>query len=347
VTRVALGPREIGSGARVVVIAEAGVNHDGDVDRALALVDAAADAGADIVKFQTFRADRLATTSAPKATYQLATTDEQESQHSMLRRLELPTSAYPALQQRAAARGLLFLSTPFDEESGDLLAGLGVVGFKVASPDLVNHILLLHLARWKRPLLLSTGAATVDEVAAACALLAGRAPVVLLHCVTQYPADGDDANLRAIATMRARFGVPVGWSDHTLGIDVAVAAVAAGADVVEKHLTLDRALPGPDHRASIEPAEFAEMVRRIRDVERWLGDGVKAPRPAEVAVARVARRSVAARVDLAAGARLDVDVLTALRPAGGLRPDRLDDVVGRRLRRAVVAGALIEDADLE
>lgn len=346
-TRVALGPREIGSGARVVVIAEAGVNHDGDVDRALALVDAAADAGADIVKFQTFRADRLATTSAPKATYQLATTDEQESQHSMLRRLELPTSAYPALQQRAAARGLLFLSTPFDEESGDLLAGLGVVGFKVASPDLVNHILLLHLARWKRPLLLSTGAATVDEVAAACALLAGRAPVVLLHCVTQYPADGDDANLRAIATMRARFGVPVGWSDHTLGIDVAVAAVAAGADVVEKHLTLDRALPGPDHRASIEPAEFAEMVRRIRDVERWLGDGVKAPRPAEVAVARVARRSVAARVDLAAGARLDVDVLTALRPAGGLRPDRLDDVVGRRLRRAVVAGALIEDADLE
>jgi N,N'-diacetyllegionaminate synthase len=346
---VMIGGRIIGPDQPVLIIAEAGVNHNGDPVTAGRLVDVAADAGADAVKFQTFKAERVAAAAAEKAAYQKATTASDESQQAMLRRLELTIDAHRALQAQCRRRGILFLSTPFDEGSADALEALGVPAFKIGSGELTNLPFLDHVARKRRPMILSTGMASLDEVAQALAIVrgAGNEDLVLLHCVSSYPADPAEANLRAMATMGASFGVPVGFSDHTTGIEVALAAVALGARVVEKHFTLDRALPGPDHAASLEPAELAAMVRGIRVVEQALGDGVKAPAPSEAANRVVVRRSLAAAVDLPAGAVLEPAVLTALRPATGISPARLPDVRGRRLKRALQAGELLAWGDLE
>ncbi|MBI3456368.1 MAG: N-acetylneuraminate synthase [Candidatus Rokubacteria bacterium] len=335
-----LSGRQIGPGRPCFLIAEAGVNHNGDVALAKRLIEAAAEAGADAVKFQTFRSERLVSPTARKAAYQAAATGAQESQLDMIRRLELPAEAYSDLKRHCEARGVLFLSTPFDEESADLLDTLGVAAFKIPSGEVTNPVLLAHVGRKGKPVILSTGMSTLEEVAAAVATLrqAGAQGIAVLHCVSSYPADPADANLRAMATLAEACHVPVGYSDHTPGIEVALAAAALGACVIEKHLTLDRTLPGPDHRASLEPAQFSALVRGVRIIESALGDGRKRPRPSEADTAAVARRSLVAARDLPAGATLTEDALAILRPGTGLAPSLRARVVGRRAKVAIPAG---------
>ncbi len=339
-----LGDHSVGLGEPCFVIAEAGVNHNGDLDLALRLVDAAADAGADAVKFQTFSAHRLATATAPKATYQRETTDAGESQREMLRRLELPARDYDTILRRCRERGLLFLSSPFDEESADFLVGLGVAALKIPSGELTNLPFLEHVSGCGLPLILSTGMATLTEVETAVDVIqgGGAPPVILLHCVSSYPAPAAEANLRAMATMSSGLGLLTGYSDHTRGHAVALAAVALGAHVLERHLTLDRDLPGPDQRASLEPEEFAELIRDIRTVEAALGDGVKRRMPSEEDTAAVARKSIVAARDLPAGTVLDVSMLRMRRPGTGLSPSMRSDVVGRTLDVEVREGTLLE-----
>ena len=319
------------------------MNHNGDIALAHRLVDAAADAGADAVKFQTFRADALATAGAPKAAYQTTRTGAAQSQRDMLRSLELPPEAHAALQTHARERGILFLSTPFDEASADLLDRLDVPAFKVPSGELTNLTFLEHMARKGRPLIVSTGMAGLGEVEAAVETIQahGTGGLALLHCVSNYPADPADVNLRAMATLAAAFGVPVGYSDHTLGTAVALAAAALGACVVEKHLTLNRGLPGPDHQASAEPAELAALVAGIRTISAALGDGRKRAVPAEADTAAVARRSLVAAVDIPAGATLTPALIVSRRPGTGLPPALQPYLVGRKATAAIPAGTLL------
>jgi N-acetylneuraminate synthase/N,N'-diacetyllegionaminate synthase len=336
--------RPVGGSAPVFIVAEAGVNHNGDPALATRLVDAAADAGADAVKFQTFSARALVSPQAPKAAYQRETTGSAESQLDMLARLELSLEQHAALQAHAAGRGLLFFSTPFDEASADLLQSLGVLLFKLPSGEITNLALLRHVAAKGRPIILSTGMSTLDEVTEAVAAIreAGDPPLALLHCLSAYPAPVSEMNLRAMDTLRARFGCPVGLSDHTLGIEIAVAAVARGAAIVEKHLTLDRNLPGPDHRASLDPRDFTAMVRAIRSVEAALGDGIKRPMPSETDTRAVARKSLVAARAIRAGQTLTADLIAIRRPGTGIPPGDLARVLGRRVRRGLAAGEVIE-----
>ncbi len=349
----------------VFVIAEAGVNHNGDRDLAFGLVDAAAGAGADAVKFQTFRADDLAAADAPKAAYQKTGTDADESQLDMLRRLELSPDIHRNLMDRCRDRGIAFLSTPFDQDSLDFLTGtLGLDTVKLPSGEITNGPLLLAAARAARRIILSTGMSTMDEVADAVGVLAFgfvgdgapardafraaltspdgtaavRDRVTLLHCTTEYPAPADEANLRAMDALRDRFGTDVGLSDHTQGIAVAIAAAARGAAVVEKHVTLDRGLPGPDHAASLEPNEFKDMVAGIRMVEQALGDGQKRPMPSELGNRDVARKSLVAARAIARDQVIGPDDLTARRPGGGTSPMTFWDWVGRVAERDIPAG---------
>lgn len=346
--RLVVAGRRIGAGARVFVVAEAGVNHNGDLGLAEQLVDAAADVGADAVKFQTFRAARLVSPGAPKAAYQRETTGADEGQLEMLQRLELGREAHRTLQARAARRGLVFFSAPFDEDSADELEALGVPLLKVPSGEVTNLPYLQHLAAKGRPLIVSTGMCTLDEVARAMETIhaAGDPAVVLLHCVSAYPAPAHEMNLRAMDTLRERFGRPVGLSDHTLGIEVALAAVARGAAAVEKHLTLDRALPGPDHRASLDPPAFTALVQGIRTVEAALGDGVKRPMPSEADTARVARKSLVAARPIAAGRRLAAEDVAVRRPGTGISPADLERALGRTATRDLAAGDVIGWSDL-
>jgi N,N'-diacetyllegionaminate synthase len=339
----------IGSPARCFVIAEAGVNHNGDVALAHRLVDAAADAGVDAVKFQTFDPDLLASEAAPKAAYQVRTTGGGESQRDMLRKLALSRPAHAELKRHAEERGLCFLSSPFDESAADFLEELGVPAFKVPSGELTNLPFLAHLARKGRPLLVSTGMSTLDEVVEAMATIAaaGPAAVALFHCTSSYPAPADAVNLRAMATLRARLAVPVGYSDHTLGRAIPIAAVALGAELLEKHLTLDRALPGPDHAASIEPGELAALCADLRLVEAGLGNGDKVPHACELDTRAVARKSLLVARAVSAGAVVGAGDLRASRPGTGLSPARLSEVLGRRARRQLPAGHLLSLGDLE
>lgn len=342
-TTLDLGGRLVGRGQPCFVIAEAGVNHNGDAALAHALIDAAAKAGADAVKFQTFSADRLVTRSAPKADYQRETTGAAESQHEMLRKLELSPALHAELIDHCRQAGIMFLSTPFDAGSADLLDRLGVPAFKVSSGELTNAPLLRHLASKGRPIIMSTGMANLDEVKAAVEILAGAgaSQVALLHCVSEYPAQPADVNLRAMATMAAATALPIGYSDHTMGIEVSLAAAALGAVIVEKHLTMSCDLPGPDHRCSAQPEELARLVRGIRTVEAALGHGRKEPAPGELAIARVARRSLVAARSIGAGTILTEDLIAVMRPGTGLPPERLPELIGRRLKVAVDAGALL------
>jgi N,N'-diacetyllegionaminate synthase len=343
-----VGARTIGEGHPCFVIAEAGVNHNGDAELAHRLVDVAADAGADAVKFQTFEPERLVSPLARKAEYQVANTGSSESQLEMLRRLVLPREALASLASHAADRGLLFLSTPFDEASADVLEGLGMPAFKVPSGEVTNHPLVAHVAAKGRPVLMSTGMSTLAEVAEAVQVVRenGDPPLALLHCVTSYPAAAADCNLRAIAAMRTAFGVPVGWSDHTEGLQVSLAAVAAGAKLLEKHFTLDRGLPGPDHLASLEPSELTALVRAVREVEAALGDGVKWPASSELQNAAAVRRSLHASRPLPAGHVLQAADLVALRPGTGLSPTLRDRLVGRKLLVGVERGEMLSERHL-
>jgi N,N'-diacetyllegionaminate synthase len=335
--------------AQVFIIAEAGVNHNGSLDLALRLVDAARASGADAVKFQTFKADRLATRSAHKAAYQERTTAESETQFEMLERLELDAAAHRRIIEHCKESGIQFLSSPFDIQSVDLLDSLDVSLYKVPSGEITNFPFLRRLAQKGRPIILSTGMSTLGEVEEAVEVLreAGAKQLTLLHCVTEYPAPYDEVNLRAMQTLKLAFGLPVGYSDHTPGIEISIAATALGAEVIEKHFTLDRALPGPDHAASLEPEELKEMVRAIRNVEAALGSGVKSPAPCELPNISVARKSIVAAKPLPAGHNLREEDLEIKRPGNGLASKFIPALVGRTLRVSVDEDAVIRWDDLE
>src|ERR1035441_8611952 len=338
-----IGSNIIGPGQPCFIIAEAGVNHNGDIKLAKKLIDCAVDSLADAVKFQTFKADRLVSEGAPKADYQARTTGDSESQLQMLRRLELSELAHRELMRYCRKRGIIFLSTPFDESCADFLSRLGVSAFKIPSGEITNLQFLRHLAVFGRPMILSTGMATLGEVESAIrtVLAAGNSDLALLHCVSNYPADPKDVNLRAMQTMAAAFGLPVGFSDHTMGSEVAIAAAALGACIIDKHFTLDRALPGPDHQASLEPQELSVMVRSIRNVEAALGHGRKEPVPGEADTAAVTRKSLVAARDIPRGTLLTEAMLALKRPGTGLPPATLSYVLGRKTRHRIIAGTLI------
>jgi N,N'-diacetyllegionaminate synthase len=338
---VRVGDHEIGPGHPCFVIAEAGVNHDGDLVLAHRLIDEAADAAADAVKFQTFTPELLVSPSAPKATYQNER-DNSPTQAEMLRRLALDEDAHIELKDHAQSRDLIFLSSVFDSPAVELLDRLEVAAIKIPSGELTNAGLLREVAATRRPVLMSTGMATLDEVDRAMEpFIETGSSVALLHCVSSYPAPPAEVNLRAIGTLRDRFHVPVGWSDHTLGITIAGAAVALGANVIEKHLTLDRNMAGPDHLASLEPPDFEAMVASIREIESALGDGTKMPSPAESEIAMVARKSLHWRRAVAVGEPITADDLVALRPGTGLPPTELEHVVGRSVAVPTTPGTLV------
>ncbi len=331
--------------SKVFVIAEAGVNHNGSLALAKQLIDVAADAGADAVKFQTFRAELLVSRQAKKAEYQLQTTDSEESHFEMIKRLELDANAHHALIAHCQARGIAFLSTPFDSASVDLLAAMGMTMFKVPSGELTNLPYLRHIAHVAKRVILSTGMAKLGEVESALAVLleAGltRHDVAILHATTEYPCPIDEVNLRAMQTLKAAFATDIGYSDHTQGIEVPIAAVAMGATVIEKHFTLDRTMEGPDHKASLEPGELLAMVQAIRNIERALGDGIKQASPSERKNIDIARKSIVAARSIRRGDKFDASNITAKRPGHGISPMRWDEVLGQLADRDYEADELI------
>ncbi|UUX48355.1 N-acetylneuraminate synthase [Nisaea acidiphila] len=333
---------------RTFVIAEAGVNHNGDLALARRLVEIAAEAGADAVKFQTFTAASLVAASAPMAEYQKANTGSDASQKDLLSELELPFEAFVELAELAREKGVEFMSTAFDPESLSHLLELGVRRLKIPSGEITNPELVSAIGAAGLPVIMSTGMADLVEVGQALGWLeeSGAREISLLHCVSDYPADPADANLAAMDTLRAAFGRPVGWSDHTLGDTVTIAAVARGAEIVEKHFTLDTDLPGPDHKASLDPAGLKRMVENIRITESAIGSGEKKPTAAERKVALVARRSIASKREIAAGAGIVMEDLTFLRPGTGLPPAEAKTLVGRRAARTIPAGTIIVLSDL-
>jgi N-acetylneuraminate synthase len=345
----------------IYIIAEAGVNHNGSLDLAKKLIDVAVDAGADAVKFQTFRAEKCVSRKAPKAGYQRKTTIAEESQYEMVKKLELGEAAHEALEEHCKKKRIQFLSTPFDLESLDFLVKkLDLPRIKLASGEITNGPLLLEAARSGKPVILSTGMCTLGEIETALGVLAfgytqlGKSPskqafqeayraesgqkvlkekVVLLHCTTEYPAPFEDVHLRVMDTMREAFGLPVGYSDHTSGIAIPIAAAAKGAVVIEKHFTLDRSLPGPDHKASLEPDELKKMVSSIRQVELALGSPLKVPATSEIKNKAIARKSLAALQKIKKGTPFSTDNLGAKRPAHGISPmyywERLGSIADR------------------
>jgi len=331
---------------KTLIIAEAGVNHNGDIELAKHLIDVAADAGADIVKFQTFCADRLVTKSAAKTDYQVTSTGAEESQHEMLRRLELSPSMHEILMAHCAQRNIEFMSTAFDEQSVDLLSGYGLTRFKIPSGEITNLAYLRHTAKVAGEVIISTGMATLDEIDAAIAVFEAngvpRARITVLHCTTEYPAPFTDVNLRAMQTISETFGVRIGYSDHTVGIEIPIAAVALGASIIEKHFTLDKAMPGPDHQASLAPAELKAMVAAIRGIESAMGNGIKAPSPAETKNLGIVRKSLVAVRSIEAGEIFSMDNIGAKRPGTGISPMRLDEVLGCPAPRSFTADELIE-----
>ena len=333
--KVEIGNKLIGEEAPCFIIAEAGVNHNGSVELAKELIDAAKDAGADAVKFQTFKAEKVVTQKAEKAEYQK--TAKEESQYDMIKKLELSEYDFMELADYAKKKGIIFLSSPFDKESADLLDEMNVPAYKIASGEITNFPLLKHIAKKKKPIILSTGMATLGEVEEALNVIRseGVADVMLLHCVSNYPAKMEDVNLRIMGTLKQAFKIPVGFSDHTLGITVPIAAVALGACVIEKHFTLDRNLPGPDHKASLESDDLKEMVKAIRDLERALGDGVKKPTKDEEEIKKVARRSIVAKVDIPEGTFITENMLDIKRPGIGIEPKYFDPVIGMRAKKDI------------
>ncbi|HOI42637.1 MAG TPA: N-acetylneuraminate synthase [Elusimicrobiales bacterium] len=322
---------------KIYIIAEAGVNHNGSILLAKKLALAARRAGADAVKFQTFRAGLVASARAPKAGYQVKTTGAADSQLDMLRCLELSRAAHLSLRDYCRRLGIEFLSTPFDTDSVDLLVKLGVRRLKIPSGEITNLPLLRKVALARRPIIMSTGMAEIPEIARALKELyaagARKKDLILLHCNTEYPTPMKDVNLRAMAAMGKRFGLRYGYSDHTRGITVPVAAAALGAELIEKHLTLDKKMKGPDHKASLDPREFAAMVAAVREAEEALGDGLKRPSPSERNNIAAVRRSIAAILPIKRGEVFTVNNIAPMRPAGGISPMKWDAVVGRTAPR--------------
>jgi N,N'-diacetyllegionaminate synthase len=317
---------------KTLIIAEAGVNHNGNLQKAIDLIHAAANAGADIVKFQTFSAEKLTSKTAEKAQYQKLITDPNKSQYEMLKELELSGDTFRQLNDECKSEGIEFLSTGFDISDIQFLSEFKMKRYKIPSGELTNLPYLRYIGSLNKPIILSTGMSTLDEIGAALHILkeAGtpKDNITILHCNTEYPTPVEDVNLNAMLSIKKKLGVSIGYSDHTLGLEIPIAAVALGASVVEKHLTLDRYLPGPDHRASIEPGELKEMVRLIRNVENALGNGIKEPSRSELKNIVVARKSIVAAKSIKRGDLFTEENLTAKRPGTGISPMRWDHIIG-------------------
>ena len=321
-----IGNRKVGIGQAVFIIAEAGVNHNGSLKLAKKMIDAAKACGADAIKFQTFKTGDL-----------VVKCGWCKSQFEMLKQLELSDNDFRDLSDCCKKKKIIFLSTPFDPKSAYFLYRLGVPAFKIGSGELTNTPLLLQIAGYKRPIILSTGMAALGEVEEAVHVIysTNNKALILLHCTSSYPANYDDVNLKAMDTLRERFNTPVGYSDHTSGIEVSIAAVTMGACVIERHFTLDKGLSGPDHKASLGPDEFKRMVKSIRNIERAIGNGIKKPQGSECSVKRIARKSIVARVDIPKGGRIKPEMLAIKRPGTGIGPKYLDEIVGRQVKTEV------------
>ena len=346
---IKIGDKKIGEGSPIFIIAEAGVNHNGDLKTALKLVDAAFEAGADAVKFQTFRAESLTTPNAAKATYQKKTTSPGETQQEMLKKLELSFEYHQRIMNYCQQLGIIFLSTPFDFDSVELLEELKVPAYKLSSGDLSNLPFLQFIAEKQKPVIISTGMANLGEIEEAVTAVGqkGNKQMILLHCVSSYPAAYEETNLKSMLTIKTSFGLPVGYSDHTLGIEIAVAAAALGACVIEKHFTLDKKAPGPDHRASLDPMELKALVRSIRHLETALGDGIKRCMPSETESRLLARKSVVAAVDIPKGTVIAQEHLALKRPGSGLPPKFTSELMGKKVRRALMKDEIIRYNDLD
>ena len=338
---------------RTIIIAEAGVNHNGSLERALSLIDCAAEAGVDFVKFQTFKAENIVNKEAQKADYQIKnTTSKAQTQFEMLKKLEMGNEWYPVLMKRCEEKGVRFLSTGFDTESIDFLDAIKVPFYKIPSGEITNKPYLQHIARKGKAIILSTGMAHLQEVKDAVEVIekegVNRNQITVLHCNTEYPTPMEDVNLLAMKHIAQELGVKVGYSDHTLGIEVPIAAVALGACVIEKHFTLDRNLPGPDHAASLEPEELKAMVQGIRNIEKAIGGtGVKEPSKSEQKNMAVARKSLHAARSLQRGCVIKQEDLIALRPGTGISPMEIDRIIGRVLVHDVEKQTLLKESDLE
>ena len=341
--KVKIGNRLLGEGEPTFIVAEVGVNHNGSIDMAKKLLDAANDAGADAVKIQAFKTEKIVTKYAEKTSYQKETTGLKKSQYNMLKKIELRDKEIEELYRYAKGKSVVFLSSVFDKESVDLLNKLRVPAFKIASGEITNFPLLQYIAEKKKPIILSTGMSTLGEIEEALEVIRkkGVEDIVLLHCVTSYPAKTEEANLRVIKVWQNSFGLPIGFSDHTLGIAIPIAAVALGAVLIEKHFTLDKTLPGPDHRASLEPDEFKNMVKAIRDVEKAVGDGEKKLTEEEERIKKVVRRSIIAKVNIPKGKIITEDMLDFKRPGIGLEPRYLNKVIGMKAKKNIKADELV------
>lgn len=347
--KIKINDRIVGDREPCFIIAEAGVNHNGDVELAKKLIDVAEEAKVDAIKFQTFKTENVVTKDAPKAYYQIKNTGSNKSQYEMLKELELKEEDFKELYRYARKKGIIFLSTPFDFESADFLDELGIPAFKISSTDLTNLPFLEYVAEKGKPVILSTGMGTLGEIEEAIDTIknTGNNEIVLLHCITNYPADFESLNLRAIQTLREAFKLPVGFSDHSLGIYAPIVAVALGAVAIEKHFTLDKNLPGPDHKASLDTRELKEMVKWIRSIEKSLGDGIKRPTPEEEEIKKVARRSIVAKVNIPKGTVITEEMITFKRPGIGLSPKYYKEIIGRRARRDINIDEMIYWSDVE
>ena len=341
--RIKIGERE-----NCFIIAEAGINHNGDIKLAKKLVDVAKEAGADAVKFQTFKAENVVAENTAMASYQRRNIKRKETQQEMLKRMELDYKDFIRLKEYCDKKKIIFLSTPHSEDAIDFLEEL-VPAYKVGSGDLTNLPFLEKIAKKKKPVILSTGMATLSEVKEAVRTLkrAKNNKIILLHCTTNYPCPLEEVNLKAMLTLKKEFDLPVGYSDHTLGILVPVMAVAMGAQVLEKHFTLNKNLPGPDHKASLEPEELKEMIKTIREVEKALGDGIKKPTKSEEKIKKVVRKSIVAKVDIPKGTKITRDMLDIKRPGTGIEPKYLKRIIGRESKKNIKKDTLIKLSDFK
>lgn len=348
---VHIGHKKIGYGEPVFIIAEAGVNHNGELEKALQLVDIAKEAGADVVKFQTFKAEDVVTEIGEMASYQKKNIGQEESQREMLRKLELPDEFYSPIMERCRKRNILFLSTPHGgKASVDFLESIGVKAYKIGSGDLTNYILLKKVAKTGKPIILSSGMATMEEVKSAISFIRsqGNELIAVLHCTTNYPCPPDEVNLLAMKTMMEELDVPVGYSDHTQGIQVAIMAATMGAAIYECHFTIDKTLPGPDHIASCEPDELKARIDAIRDVPVILGRGEKTPNKSEVeSMVKLVRRSIVAAKNLEVGQTITDEDLEAKRPGDGISPTQYEKFLGKKLKTSLKADQQITFEDVE
>jgi len=330
---------------KTFVIAEAGVNHNGDIKLAKKLIDVAKNAGVDAVKFQTFKAENIVKRDAKKAQYQIQNTKNSESQYDMIKRLELSFNDFIELKDYCNKKDIIFLSTPFDDESIEFLNDLGLEIFKIPSGEITNLPYLRKIGRLKRKIILSTGMATLGEIEDALEVLTNSGTkkdnITILHANTEYPTPFEDVNLKAMQTISCAFDINVGYSDHTLGIEVPIAAVAMGAKVIEKHFTLNRELPGPDHKASLEPQELKMMVESIRNIEKALGNGIKEPSKSELKNREIVRKSIVAKRDIKKGEVFSEDNLTTKRPGSGINPMRWDEIIGTKAQKSYKMDDLI------